>query len=211
MIFPAKSLPACCIALFFLACQNQEKPSEKKAEVRDTAIAKSEAMNPYAPTDLSPMDMSYYPVDYPVLKMAGKIDTPPVVRVIYSRPHRQGRKIFGHLLKYGEPWRLGANEATEIEFFRNVTIQNKKIPAGRYILYCIPSQDKWTLVLNSNINTWGLKTKPENDLQRFEVPAVHADGDIEFFTMIFEKTDKGADLIMTWDDVIAKLPIEFTP
>src|SRR5689334_10851929 len=54
----------------------------------------------YIPVDISPMDMSYLPADYPILKMSGKTTKMPVARVIYSRPHRQGRKIFGTLLKY---------------------------------------------------------------------------------------------------------------
>ena len=83
--------------------------------------------------DVSPMDMSYFPVNYPKLKMAKLVSQPPVMRLIYSRPHLQGRELFHDVLRYGEYWRLGANEATEIEFFRDVTIQNKRIHPGRYV------------------------------------------------------------------------------
>lgn len=50
-------------------------------------------VNPYSNIDISPMDMSYYPVDYPKLKMAGTITDAPVARVIYSRPHLQKKGI----------------------------------------------------------------------------------------------------------------------
>src|SRR4051812_36369771 len=66
------------------------------------------------PVDKSPMDMSYYPNSYPVLKIQDKITEPLVARVIYSRPQKNGRTIFGELLEYGQVWRLGANEASEI-------------------------------------------------------------------------------------------------
>src|SRR5688500_12410442 len=82
--------------------------------------------------DKSPMDMSYYPASYPVLKIQDKITTQLLARVIYSRPQKTGRVIFGGLVKYGEVWRLGANEATEIEFYKNVRIGGKKISKGRY-------------------------------------------------------------------------------
>ena len=82
--------------------------------------------------DKSPMDISYFPVDYPIEHMYNRASKPLVARVVYSRPHRQGRKVFGSLLKYGEPWRLGANEATEIEFFRAVEIEGKRINKSRY-------------------------------------------------------------------------------
>src|ERR1044071_9686518 len=99
--------------------------------------------------DKSPMDMSYYPVDYPKLKMSGSTE-PLIARVIYSRPQKNGRTIFGDLIKYGSVWRLGANEATEIEFFKDVTITNKKVQKGRYVIYCIPHENNWTLVLNED-------------------------------------------------------------
>lgn len=200
----------CLVIVSFLSCQNQDKDHSDKTTIKkDTSLVNNQAVNPYAPTDVSPMDMSYYPVDYPKLKMANSISAPPVARVIYSRPHLQSRKMFEQILKYGEPWRLGANEATEIQFFRDLTIQGKKIPAGRYVLYCIPYADKWTIILNSGIDTWGLKIDSSKDVYRFDVPVTFKKSQVEFFTMVFEKTDQGADLIMAWDTVVARLPIVF--
>ncbi len=71
------------------------------------------------PTDLdkSPLDVSYCPPNYPILKMNGKASTPPTARIIYSRPQCNGRKIFGETVVYNQIWRLGANEATEFECF----------------------------------------------------------------------------------------------
>jgi hypothetical protein len=155
------------------------------------------------------MDMSYFPVNYSQRKMTHEIITPPVIRVIYSRPHRQGRSIFGDLLKYGEPWRLGANEASEIEFFRNVTIQNKKVTAGRYIIYSIPYENKWTIILNNDLYTWGLKIDSTKDLIRFDIPIKKTTVDFEYFTMVFQPINDGADLVMAWDDTEARLPINF--
>src|SRR5476649_2988453 len=79
------------------------------------------------PTDLdkSPMDMSYWPPNYPLLKMNGKANELPVGRIIYGRPLKNNRSIFGGIVKYNELWRLGANEATEAEFFSNVKIGGK--------------------------------------------------------------------------------------
>ena len=92
--------------------------------------------------DKSPMDMSYYPNRYPVLKIQDKITEPLVARVIYSRPQRNDREIFGHLLEYGKVWRMGANEASEIEFYTDVKIGETKVKKGRYTMYCIPYEDK---------------------------------------------------------------------
>src|ERR1700761_4524891 len=75
--------------------------------------------------DSSPLDISYYPVDYPVLKVQEKVKEPLIARVVYSRPKKKGRKLFGDLIQYGQVWRLGANEATELEFFQDVKIDQK--------------------------------------------------------------------------------------
>lgn len=192
-----------------IACNDHKtEPSSPRPKLvpKDSNVVKGELANPYASVDISPMDMAWLPVDYPKLSVKRPL---PVARVIYSRPHKQGRKIFGNLVKYGERWRLGANEATEIETFIPVTIQNKKIPVGRYILYCIPEQDKWTIVFNSNLYSWGLTLDPSKDLFRFTVPAQTKSQSVEYFSMIFQHTATGADLIMAWDNIEARLPFEY--
>jgi hypothetical protein len=209
------------LLLSLFSCKDKEKEAVTKPDaVKDSNsavtapsvnVSHSTVVNPYATVDVSPMDMSYYPVEYPKLKMANVNIPPPVVRVVYSRPHLQGRHLFNDVLKYGEPWRLGANESTEIQFYRDVTIQDKKVKTGRYILYCIPEADKWTIVLNSNNDSWGLKQEPTKDIDRFDIPAKHDHGgpSLEYFTIVFEKTATGADMIMAWGDIVARLPITF--
>jgi len=159
--------------------------------------------------DKSPMDMSYYPVDYPKLKMAANVTEPLIARIIYSRPQKNNRIIFGNLIKYGSVWRLGANEATEIEFFKDVTIGNKKVTKGRYVIYCIPQENTWTLVLNNDLFTWGLKIDSTKDAYKFNIPIAKTRFPYELFTMEFEKAGKGMQLIMEWDSVKANLPINW--
>lgn len=159
--------------------------------------------------DKSPMDMSYYPAGYPIQKIQNKITEPLVMRIIYSRPQLNGRKIFGELEKFGEVWRLGANEATEIEFFKDVTINNKRIAKGRYTLYCIPNPDKWTIIVNRDTDIWGaFKYDPAKDVVRMDVPVTKNES-TEALTIVFDKTDAGANMVMYWDDVKASLPIAF--
>ena len=197
-------------AVLLFSCGGREQDTSSGSTRKpDTTIVNSQPANPYAIIDISPMDMSYFPVNYSQRKMTHDISTPPVMRVIYSRPHKQGRAIFGNLLKYGEPWRLGANEASEIEFFQNVTIQSKKVNAGRYIIYCIPFEDKWTIILNNDIYTWGLKIDSTKDFMRFDIPVKKAPVNFEYFTMVFQPLSNGADLIMAWDDKEARLPVNF--
>ncbi len=196
-------------SFIIISCNNaEEKTPEKKTEKSPIALLAPKE-NAYVPVDVSPMDMAYYPVDYSKLKMADSISTPPVMRIIYSRPHKAGRVIFGKLQQYGEPWRLGANEASEIDFYQTVKIQNTTIAPGRYIIYCIPYPDRWEIILNSDIDVWGLHIDPKKDLYKFQIPIKEAVAETEFFTMLFEKTSTGADLVMAWDTTEARLPIKF--
>lgn len=160
--------------------------------------------------DKSPMDMSYYPTNYPVLKIQDKITEPLVARVVYSRPQRAGRTIFGGLVKNGEVWRLGANEATEIEFFRSVRIGGKKIKAGRYTLYAIVNDNSWTLILNRETDTWGsFKYDMKKDIVRAEVTMQKTEGLVENMSMYFEKTAVGCNLNIAWENTKVALPIIF--
>jgi hypothetical protein len=160
--------------------------------------------------DKSPLDMSYYPVDYPVLKIQDKTGGPLIARVVYSRPQKQGRKLFGDLVQYGQVWRLGANEATEIEFFQDVKIDGKKIKKGRYTLYALVNPDKWTIILNKETDTWGaFRYDMNKDVMRTTVPVQKQSGVTEAFSMQFEKSKDGAKLIINWDDTWVEMPISW--
>lgn len=193
-----------------ISCK-QQVPVPQKIKVTDSSVSVPQK-NPYSNIDQSPLDMIYFPEAYPQLKMDRADSRPLVARVIYSRPHKKGRQIFGagsSLCPYGKPWRLGANEATEIEFFTNVSIQGKNVAKGSYILYCIPYADRWTIVLNSNLHNWGLHIDQNKDVLRTDIPVMKQVPALEDFTMIFSKAVYGADLLMAWDDVKTILPVEF--
>jgi hypothetical protein len=158
--------------------------------------------------DKSPMDMSYYPNNYPVLKIQDKATEPALARVIYSRPQKNGRIIFGDLVEYGKVWRLGANEATEIEFYKDVKIDGKKIAKGRYTLYAIPNEDNWTIILNKDVDTWGaFKYDSQKDVLRTTVPIQKLNEPVEALAITFEKAESGCDLVFAWDNVKTSLPI----
>ncbi|MGZ8538564.1 MAG: DUF2911 domain-containing protein [Flavisolibacter sp.] len=202
-----KSIFGLLLMICLLSCIDESsKSSNPRPKLSKDSLFRPEA-NPYAIVDVSPMDMAYLPVDYPKLKIK---PTVPVARVIYSRPLKQGRKVFGGLQKFGEPWRLGANEATEIELFKPVIINNTTIAKGRYVLYSIPYEDKWTIVFNTNLDSWGLELDSTKDLHRFDITATRKNMSIEYFSMVFQPSAGGADLVMAWDDVEARLPLQYS-
>jgi Protein of unknown function (DUF2911) len=162
------------------------------------------------PMDKSPMDMSYYPNGLPLSKMTNKPLGPALARVIYSRPQKNGRTIFGELVEYGKVWRLGANEATEIEFYQNVVVNKVKIKKGRYTMYCIPYTDKWTIIFNKDLDTWGSFTYDnKKDIVRLDVGLQKIPEVVDAFTLVFEKAITTVNLIVVWDDNKLSIPITF--
>lgn len=158
--------------------------------------------------DKSPMDMAYYPANYPVLKIQDKAAEPLLARVIYSRPQKNNRTVFGDLIEYNTIWRLGANEATEIEFFKDVKIGGKKLLKGRYTMYAIPTPTQWTIIFNKDTDIWGaFKYDEKKDVLRTVVPVQTTPQVEEAFTMGFEKSANGTDLIIAWDSTFVTLPI----
>lgn len=204
------------LSIGFGACNGSEKkPAPAPAADTPVLINNKQIVTPanrknsYADVDISPMDMTYYPPNYPQLKMTNSGISDPVMRVVYSRPHLQGRTLFHDILKYDEPWRLGANEATELQVFQTVTVKGNKLNKGRYTLHCIPHENEWTIAINSVTDIWGLRYDPAKDIFTVRVPATHGNPGLEYFTMVFEKTETGANLLMAWGDVLVKLPFTF--
>ena len=186
----------------------------KKQETNSTVSSDSvSTKNTYVKPDQSEMDISWCPADYPIQKMQGDSNNKLIARVVYSRPHKKGRAIFGesadNLCMYGKPWRLGANEATEITFFEDVLMENKKVTKGTYVIYCIPQKENWTIKLNTNLYTWGLHIDDLKDIFSTTVKTENQVPAIENFTMVFDENTTGANLIMVWDNVKVALPIAY--
>jgi len=156
--------------------------------------------------DASPLDVVYYPLN--VTKSKEPIE--PVMRVLYSRPQKKGREIFGVLEQFNKVWRLGANENTEIQFFKSVTISGKKIKAGRYSLFAIPNKEKWTIIINKQTDKWGAFSYDEKkDILRTEIPVEKPEKTVEVFSITFTDNVEGVNLIMAWDNTQTTLPIRF--
>lgn len=169
--------------------------------------AGSHAQSALPAVDKSPLDVSYYPVDYPQLRVQDKTVEPCIARVIYSRPKKEGRAIFGELVEFGKLWRMGANEATEIEFYKPVTIGGKKLAKGRYTVYAIVKEKAWTIIFNKETDIWGsFKYNQQKDVLRTDVPVESLSTPVESLAMTFEKNSGVPQLVIAWDNIKVALP-----
>jgi hypothetical protein len=150
--------------------------------------------------DASPMDIAMARPDK---------DSQPFARVIYSRPQKKGRDVFGDLVPYGKVWRTGANEATELDIYTSLKLGETIIKPGTYTLYTIPNEDNWTIIINSDTNVWGAYSyKKEKDVARINVESKDAPAPIETLSMIFKTDNKGTILMIGWDDHYVEIPFK---
>ena len=123
------------------------------------------------------------------------------IELIYSRPSAKGRKVFGDIVPMDKLWRTGANAATKITFENPVEIGGKKIDTGSYILYTIPGEDNWEVILNKGLKNWGVDGyKESEDVVRFKVPAIKSATNIETLTMQFANVKaESCELQVMWE------------
>jgi len=131
-------------------------------------------------------------------------------KIVYSRPHKKGREIFGKLVPYGEVWRTGANESTELTLTRDLQLNNQLLKAGTYCIFTIPEKEKWTVIVNSDVGQMGsYNYTPTLDVIRFEVPVELLSERVEVFTIMFDQNNDLANLLIIWDNVKVTIPVKF--
>jgi Protein of unknown function (DUF2911) len=120
--------------------------------------------------------------------------------VDYGAPSIRGRKIMGELVPYGKVWRTGANEATSFVTEADLVIGGVMVPAGKYTLYTLPSQDAWKLIVNKQTGQWGTVYDQSQDLARIELKKSTLPQSVEQMTFSFDKLpgDK-ARLKLEWE------------
>ena len=106
----------------------------------------------------------------PPAKVSQTLNSGATISIDYSQPSLKGRTIGTDVEpKQGEVWRAGANEATVFETDKDVTVEGKPLPAGKYALFMVDNGDEWTIIFNKVWKTWGAfdyqKNKDQDALQ----------------------------------------------
>jgi len=124
------------------------------------------------------------------------------IKIVYGRPYLKGREITT-IVPFGKVWRTGANEATVFQVDKDVTIEGKKLPAGKYSLYTIPDKEQTVLIFNKLWNQWGTNYDESNDFMRVTVPTKMSADQVEQFSIKLNNKGLVTLLWSNWD-------IEFT-
>lgn len=121
----------------------------------------------------------------------------------------KGRKIMGGLVPYGKVWRTGANEATTLTTEADLNIGGTDVPAGKYTLYTLPSEESWKLIINKQTGQWGTVYDQGKDLARVDLKKSSLNQPVEQLTISFKKTnDSTADLVIQWETTELSVPVK---
>jgi hypothetical protein len=137
------------------------------------------------------------------------------VKISYARPKMKGRKIFGaggdFLVPFGEIWRTGANNGTVISFSDDVKVEGTDIKKGEYLVFTIPGESEWTVMLYSDTQAGALnnanydKTK---EVARFTAKPEKLTEKVETFTINLSDisdNNTSAKIQFAWDNTSVKV------
>lgn len=148
------------------------------------------------------------------------------VKVTYGRPYMRNRAIFGHntdstsfLVPFGDLWRTGANEATEVTLTGDVTVAGEALAAGTYSIFTIPGETTWAVHFSPQLGLDGTGRLEGNnftpnvydtaqDVLQITVPSHIVDETVQQFTIAFEPAEAGTHLVMRWETTEVRIPIQ---
>lgn len=134
------------------------------------------------------------------------------ISVLYNRPYKKGRVIFGELVPYNKVWRTGANEATVFETSQDLVFGDKVLKAGKYSLFTIPEEQSWTVIFNSETGQWGVNfngeanRNPAKDVLSIQALSVQQEKEFEQFTISIDRWGEDMQLIFMWDKTLVSVP-----
>lgn len=140
----------------------------------------------------------------------------------FSRPGVKDREVWGGLVPYGLepgnkysnnkpfPWRAGANANSTVEVNKDVKVEGKSLPAGKYSIHMIPSEkENWVVIFNKVNDLWGsYKYDQTQDALRVAVSPVEASFE-EWLNYGFGSiTESSAVAYLHWEKLQVPFKIE---
>ncbi|MFQ5740446.1 MAG: DUF2911 domain-containing protein [Acidobacteriota bacterium] len=121
------------------------------------------------------------------------------ITINYGRPRLEGRDMLGRL-QDGQVWRLGMDEATEIESSSDLAFGETTIKAGRYSLFLKKVSDQeWRLIFNSATGIWGTAYDAAEDVSEVPLEASQPGESVEQLTIeILPSGEKSGEISIRW-------------
>ncbi len=139
----------------------------------------------------------------PAATATGKIGSADI-SINYSSPSVKGRTIWGELVPYGKVWRAGANAATTFETSKDIMVEGKKLPAGKYSLFALPGENEWKIMFNSQTGQWGTQHDASKDVLAVAVKPTAAAAMSE--RLVYDVNGNG--FVLKWDKLQVPVSIK---
>jgi hypothetical protein len=148
-----------------------------------------------------------HPRQSPISLSAVSVDG-AYMKVVYGAPYIKERVVFGTLVPYGQVWRTGANEATEITFTKDVVFGGAAVAAGTYSVFSVPGESEWQIILNKDLGMWGgYNYKEASDLVRVKGTVSALTEAVDPMRIQLKNTDGVVSFILSWDKTAVTVPI----
>lgn len=130
------------------------------------------------------------------------------VAVRYNKAEAGKDRIFGYRVPYGIVWRTGSGDATEIRFSKDAFLGGKKVKAGTYSLWSVPSEKDWVIILNSETGQYGTRYDPSRDYLRVTVPSEKLPEREEDLSITLTNNRKGLPVLqIRWEYILVEAEI----
>ena len=140
----------------------------------------------------------------PPATATGKINA-ATITIDYGSPSVKGRTIWGDLVPYGQVWRAGANEATAFTTDKDIMVEGKLLPAGKYAFFVIPNEKEWTIIFNKTAGQWGAyKYDATQDALRVSVKPRKSEKMNE--RLVYEVNENG--IVLKWENLEVPVAIK---
>jgi hypothetical protein len=136
------------------------------------------------------------------------------VSICYSRPvASEGEpSLGGATIPYGVIWRTGGSTPAILSTVGRISIAGLVVPPGRYVLYTVPGQGQWQIVVNRSVAGWmdGPGYGPAQratEVGRVSLPAQQASQFVRELTLGTVAAGPNAVLLLDWQGVRVTIPI----
>lgn len=187
-----KIIVVVALTLLVLSCKNETKKKDIKENSvitnKKNEIPKKKVLSPHTET----------------MAIIGDAH----IHIDYSSPGVRGRIIFGGLVGYDNVWQAGAQKATYIETNKDLIIDGKTLPAGKYGFFIVPTKDDWTIMINKNWNQHGKdEYNQDEDVIRFKViPIISAEIKEHLEYKISKISETEGSISLHWEKVKISFP-----
>ena len=125
----------------------------------------------------------------------------------YGQPSLKGRTDAA-LMPNGQPWRVGADEATVLKTDKPLKFGTLTLEPGTYTLNTEPGEKQWQLIVGklSKPGQWGVPYNASLEIGRAPMSVTAAKSPVEQLKISIDDTPKGGTLKVEWGSKVASIP-----